>query len=528
MGWLNSAPRRAARQAQALTRFADRDGKRADLQVRALLGATVILANLAGAVLVFVLAVWVLPTKEIRDPTGQSLLNLSVALGYVGLATVIGYLWGVRRLAPARHWLIDERVPSPEEQRSILRAPIYLFKIQLVFWGFAALLFGGLNLVITSFELGQRVATTVILGGLGTAGVVYLLSERLLRPLAARALTERPLDRPAVPGIASRSIFAWGLGTALPVVGLMAIGLSSLIQGDFSRDELAVAVLAVGGVAVTLGFVVSLLTARSTADPVNALRIAMDEVGEGDFEASVDVYDGAEIGLLQSGFNRMAGGLRERERIRDVFGRHVGEEVAGLALDGEVEMGGEVRQVAVLFADMVGSTTIAAERPPDEVVDLLNTYFAVVVDVVTDQGGWINKFQGDAALAVFGAPRNLPDAPDRALGAARILGSRLAEEVPGASAGIGVSFGPAVAGNIGESRRYEYTVIGDAVNEASRLTELAKDTEARVLAGKRAVEAASEDEARRWEAAEELVLRGRSEPTQTYAPTVEPGVRSSS
>ena len=141
------------------------------------------------------------------------------------------------------------------------------------------------------------------------------------------------------------------------------------------------------------------------ADPVNAVRRAMRRVEGGDLDANVTVYDGTELGQLQSGFNTMVAGLQERERIRDLFGRHVGRDVArAAAATGEVRLGGEVRRVAALFVDLVGSTTLAAQRPPGEVVGLLNRLFAVVVEVVEEHGGWVNKFEGDAALAVFGAP----------------------------------------------------------------------------------------------------------------------------
>jgi adenylate cyclase len=224
------------------------------------------------------------------------------------------------------------------------------------------------------------------------------------------------------------------------------------------------------------------------------------------------------VGLLQGGFNRMVGGLRDRERIRDLFGRHVGVEVARAALAGGIEMGGEVRDVAVLFVDLVGSTRLAASRPPAEVVALLNGFFAVVVDVVARHGGWVNKFQGDAALAVFGAPVALDGAPDRALAAARELAARLRAEVPEVHAGIGVAFGAAVAGNVGERRRYEYTVIGDPVNEAARLSELAKSEPQRVLASSAIVERAGAAEAARWRLGGAVTLRGRAEPTRLAAP----------
>jgi len=218
----------------------------------------------------------------------------------------------------------------------------------------------------------------------------------------------------------------------------------------------------------------------------------------------------------------MASGLRERERIRDLFGRQVGEAVARQALEDEsagdeIRLGGSVRDVAVLFVDLVGSTELAAKRPAQEVVALLNRFFGEVVDVVEREGGWVNKFQGDAALAVFGAPLALAGKEASALRAARSLDRRLRAAVPEVGVGIGVAVGPAVAGRIGATRRFEYTVIGDPVNEAARLTELAKHRPGRVLASADAVARAGE-EAARWQLADEVQLRGRAAPTRLALP----------
>ena len=166
--------------------------------------------------------------------------------------------------------------------------------------------------------------------------------------------------------------------------------------------------------------------------PTPSARCATASVGcgDGDLDATIPVYDGSEVGLLQDGFNRMVEGLRERERIRDLFGRQVGADVARDAVAGDVQLGGEVRDVAILFVDIVGSTRLAVEVPPAEVVEVLNRFFAVVVATVDDHGGWINKFQGDAALAVFGAPGDRADPAGSALAAARALARRLPVEVP--------------------------------------------------------------------------------------------------
>jgi adenylate cyclase len=180
----------------------------------------------------------------------------------------------------------------------------------------------------------------------------------------------------------------------------------------------------------------------------------------------------------------------------------------------------------VVFVDLVGSTAMAEVLPPDEVVDTLNDFFAVVVRAVDGQGGWVNKFEGDGALCIFGVPGTQPDHAARALRAARLLSSAvdvLAERHPGLEAGIGVSSGQVVAGNVGTEARYEYTVIGPAVNEASRLTEVAKGREVKVLASGDAVRRAG-GEADRWHDVGTVALRGRQAPTVIYEPRVEAAV----
>jgi adenylate cyclase len=282
--------------------------------------------------------------------------------------------------------------------------------------------------------------------------------------------------------------------------------------------QLAVAVLALTGTGLFVGLLGTAIAARVTADPILSVRHAISGVTAGDMDVEVPVYDGSELGLLQSGFNQMVEGLRERERIRDLFGRHVGEDVAREAMEREGALGGETREVAILFVDLTGSTELAASRPPAEVVDLLNEFFGVVVETVDRHGGWVNKFEGDAALAVWGAPQQCDDAAGSALAAAREMCERLGDEVSEIEAGIGVSFGTVVAGNIGGAKRFEYTVIGDAVNEAARLVDLAKEEGTPVLASSAALEHASDAEAGRWQAGEEVELRGRAEPTRLARP----------
>ncbi|MGB0889997.1 MAG: adenylate/guanylate cyclase domain-containing protein, partial [Solirubrobacterales bacterium] len=335
-----------------------------------------------------------------------------------------------------------------------------------------------------------------------------------------RALEEGPKEHPGVPGVTTRVMLTWAISTGVPILGvaLMAGGVAlDILPPD--TQKFAYAAMAISGVALFIGLQAMFLVSRSIADPVKSVRNGIDRVGAGDLTANVPVYDASEIGLLQSGFNDMVDGLRERERVRDLFGRHVGEDVAEQALQVGAELGGEVREVAVVFIDIVGSTEMATKLPPQEVVELLNRFFGVVVDVVSFHGGSINKFEGDAALCIFGAPLDRADAAGDALAAARKMVKRLGVELPELAAGVGVSAGPAVAGNVGSAERHEYTVIGDPVNEAARLTEIAKTVEGGLVASARVVEAADAEESERWRLGDEVVVRGRSEPTRLATPT---------
>jgi adenylate cyclase len=214
----------------------------------------------------------------------------------------------------------------------------------------------------------------------------------------------------------------------------------------------------------------------------------------------------------------MVAGLREREQLRDLFGRHVGEHVANSALERGVRLGGEQRAAAVLFVDLIGSTALAAERSPTEVMALLNRYFKIVVEVADCHRGWVNKFEGDGALCVFGAPYDTEDPAGCALSAARELNRRLRAEIPELQAAIGVSAGTVVAGNVGSAERFEYTVIGDPVNEAARLTQLAKATPDRVLASASTWRRAEPEETGHWKRDGSASLRGRPSPTELVIP----------
>jgi adenylate cyclase len=311
-------------------------------------------------------------------------------------------------------------------------------------------------------------------------------------------------------GVRWQLLLIWALTTGTPIIGLVLV----LTAPRGKTHILAVGVV-VALVTLVVGGLATALSARSIGAPLRGMVDALHRVGQGDLDVAVQVEDAGEIGLLQSGFNEMVAGLRERERIQDLFGRHVGPAVAAEAISGGVTLMGEQRDVVALFVDITGSTKLTRERDPVEFVNMLNRFFGVVVEEVESNGGLLNKFEGDAALCVFGAPVELDEPATAALRAARAIRDRVAE-MGELEIGIGVAAGPVIAGQIGAASRLEYTVIGDAVNEAARLTELAKRVEGNILASEATVESAGEEERQHWIPGRVMRLRGREAPTHTY------------
>jgi adenylate cyclase len=492
------------------TRLADATWRRATL-----LGW---LANAIGVAVVFVavgflLAVFFNPGQ--RDRLGQDAVPVIAVGAPLLFLAVTWILTRERRIALA--WLYEGRDPTEEEHRRTLRIPVYVSLVTFSGWAIGGIVAGVSNLD-HSVGAATLATCTFWLGGETTSALAFLISERTMRPITTIALAKRPPERSVAPGVRDRLLFTWSLGTAVPVGCILVVGVAGLAMSEVTVEQVAGACVFLGSVAVAVGLLVTKITARAISDPLRSMRTAVERVAAGDLDVHVPIDDASEVGQLQAGFNRMAEGLRERERIRDLFGRQVGEAVAHSALSRGVRLGGEEREIGALFVDLTGSTSMALAMPPTEVVRLLNKFFRVVIDAVESEGGFVNKFEGDAALCVFGAPAPSEDPAGQALCAARALAERLEREVPEIGFGIGVSAGRAVAGNVGAERRFEYTVIGDPVNEAARLSDLAKQREVPVIASDAALARAGEEEREEWELGERAILQGRLDATGLALP----------
>jgi adenylate cyclase len=461
---------------------------------RVVVTAVVVGTNLVGVAAVVLLATFVVPLPGVGQGTTMGTVDAALTAGYVVAAVTVGVIVGTSGLGRLRRWLLEDRPATVADQRVVLRAPLRLFVLQLLLWWVAAVVFGIVD-GTTSGVAGARLAVTVALTGASTAACAYLLTERVLRPTAARALAQGVPERLAVPGVAARAVLAWALGTGVPVAGVVALGVLGLQAHAASAHRLAVAMVVLGAVALTVGLLAVTVAARATADPVDAVRGALDRVQRGDLSARVPVFDGTQVGRLQAGFNAMVAGLAERERIRELFGTYVDRDVAERILVEGTSVDGEDVEVTVMFVDVRDFTAFAERQPARVVVAALNDLFATIVPIVHAHGGHVDKFVGDGLLAVFGAPRRLPDHGPRAVAAALAIAEVTAggadgdgEGPPGGPVGrlpvgIGLNSGMVVAGSVGGAGRFEFGVIGDVVNTAARVEAATRQTGDTVLIG---------------------------------------------
>jgi len=248
------------------------------------------------------------------------------------------------------------------------------------------------------------------------------------------------------------------------------------------------------GAALTLGFAapnaVSAIVLPALR-PIRDLAEATLRVGAGDYSERLSVVQDDDLGALAASFNRMQAGLAERQRLQAAFGTYVDPTLAARLLDqGDDVFTGERRKVTVIFVDIRDFTPFAETNTAEDTVARLNALFEIVVPTVVDAGGHVNKFLGDGALAVFGAPNTLADHADAAVSAAVLIHHLVAERFGGElRIGIGINTGVVIAGTIGGGGKLEFTLIGDTVNVAARVEQLTKTTGDAILLTQQCVDA---------------------------------------
>lgn len=233
----------------------------------------------------------------------------------------------------------------------------------------------------------------------------------------------------------------------------------------------------IGGAALLLAGLVGWIISRSFAKPVRELKAGADEIRKGNFDTRVQVRSRDEIGQLAESFNEMAVELAYKEQLRDALGKVADEAVAQALISGSLELGGEVREVSVLFCDIRGFTSLTEHMPPAEVIDMVNQHMTAMTRVIYEHQGVVDKFIGDEIMAIFGAPKAYgPDAENAALCALKMIAERARLNQSSScplEIGIGVATGEVVVGCMGSTDRLNYTVLGERVNRAARLVGVA-------------------------------------------------------
>ena len=265
-------------------------------------------------------------------------------------------------------------------------------------------------------------------------------------------------------------------------VGSIHVGISlETLQKKISETRLFVISLTL--LIISAGIGISFFISTKFSKPIFMLVNGTREIKNGNYNFKIDLLSNDELGDLTASFNDMAEGLRKKEIIQDAFGKYVAPEVVDMILKHPDEkwLKGEKLEATVMFADIRGFTSFSENTVPEDVIAVLNNHFTLATEIIFQYDGHVDKFIGDEIMAVFGVLLEHEDHPARAVMAAVALQKELNTvnlklESSGkkpVKVGIGINVGELIVGNIGSKKRMEYTVIGDTVNVASRLTSLA-------------------------------------------------------
>jgi class 3 adenylate cyclase len=331
----------------------------------------------------------------------------------------------------------------------------------------------------------------VVIGIIFPLMPIHGLLESALRPVRTALAGDTGLGD-AMPR-ARPSFTAWSNVSVLASTFAFAAGATMLTAVSRWASELPVLAVATAG-ALTLAYAVPITIGAAllpSLSPIRDLTRATERVAAGDYSQRLPVVQDDDLGALAASFNRMQSGLAERQRLQAAFGTYVDPLLAARLLDqGDDVFTGERREVTVMFVDIRDFTPFAEANAAEDTVARLNALFEIVVPAVVDAGGHVNKFLGDGALAVFGAPNDLADHADSALSVAVLVQRLVAERFGGTlRIGIGINTGVVIAGTIGGGGKLEFTLIGDAVNVAARVEQLTKTTGDAILLARQSVDA---------------------------------------
>jgi len=418
----------------------------------------------------------------------------------VGFSTLIamGIAWGSRWARPLEH---ADTAAGPEAalvRRRAILVPYVFAALSFGGWILAGLVWGVLYPVLWGIFTPARSLRSVFgitcVAGSVTAVLIFFSVEHQWRRVLPVFFPGGDLSAvPAVLRLRVRMrllvIFLMLSVIPLSLLGILAYTRAAALSGVDPAaapqivENMLIFIVFFVAVGTVAAIGLSLYVAGSVAGPLGQLQTAMGDVERGDLETRCPVVTNDEIGAVAEGFNRMVGGLREREFLKETFGKYVSREVRDEILAGRVTLEGQAQEVTVLFADLRDFTPWVEATSPREVVRDLNEYFTEMDQAIREHRGLVLQFIGDEIEAAFGAPITYPAHPEMAVRAALEMRRRLrawnAERARAGKTplrhGIGIHTGSVLAGNIGSSERHSYALVGDPVNLASRIQSLNKE-----------------------------------------------------
>jgi class 3 adenylate cyclase len=492
-------------------------------------------ANAGGAIAVYLYFNYIDPLE--RAPGAGSAAALALFAGITGFLLAATALLSDRWTAGVRRWSRKLRagaspdVVPPRIRRRVLNAALMTGILSLGGWFVAGLFY--LFVLRFTYGLGWletlRIFLSIVLvGGPVASALAFLVSEYHWRREIPLFFPDGNLERAGVlrVPVRVRLILTFLLTSILPLLLMVLLDLrlrerfpaEAAAWRDLVRADLYL--VAISGVASSI---MAVLAARFINRPVQALRAAMARVASGDLTARVPVRSTDELGELNAHFNAMVEQLRLAGRARELFGRYVSPAVAREALGRGGTLESTVVRATAMFADLRGFTAIAQRTAVQDVVGMLNTFYATVERVCDREGGVITQFLGDGVVVVFGGPlRPADDHARRAVRAAISVQWALVNHPPLAGvgrlqAGIGICTGDMVAGHIRANERVVYTIVGDAVNQAARLQVKTRDLGAAILLTASTQAALGDADGFYLRAVGGVPLRGIEAPVQVFA-----------
>jgi adenylate cyclase len=493
-----------------------------------------LICNVIGVSVVMFLSLRVLQTV----PANIQKLASRIDLVFFPSAFIIPWFLTISYERPIRRYLsmTHDAEPLPQDlavrvHQRLLNEPFFLIALDLTIWLISAALYplcfwmaGASRAVIF------RPFSVSVITGLITITVAFFYFEHIMQ----RRVT--PFFFPDGELYATPKTIRIRIGTRLfafffacNFVPFLAILSSLQVRSDTTgdpaiilqmlRSEIFLNALIFIGVGVGLTILVSSNLTRPLREIIGVLR----GVSDGDFDRRIRVTSNDEIGYTGDVINEMTEGLKERDFIKETFGKYVTQQVRDEVLAGRIPLDGELKEVTILFADLRNFTPLTESLDPKLVVKIMNSYFEVMAEAIHKEDGLILQFLGDEIYAVFGAPISRADHPERAFRAGVAMHQKLIglnetfskRGWPTLRHGIGIHTGEVVAANIGASDRLSYLLVGDTVNVASRLQELTKDMGEEIILSEATRTRLKNDFALKRLAATKV--KGKSEPLAIFA-----------